>query len=94
MPVMGGIDSTKNILELAKIESNKNNNFVEPHVVALTAHTNKNIEKECIETGMKKVLNKPVNIEAVHFAIHMHFHRISFEEYKKVFKDQFKKDYN
>ena len=35
------------------------------YIVALTAHTNTQIEEECLKAGMKRVLNKPLTLSVL-----------------------------
>jgi len=56
MPVMGGIEATR---EIRKVE--KENSYTP--IVALTARTVKNEEELCLESGMDDYLTKPVVME-------------------------------
>jgi CheY-like chemotaxis protein len=62
------------------------------HIIALTAFTNENTINECLSVGMKRVLNKPITIENLHYAVWRHFYRINMEEYKIMFHQQYKKE--
>ena len=56
MPLMDGIDATKNI---RKIE--KENNLIETPIVAITAHALSGVREECIEAGMNDYMTKPMD---------------------------------
>ncbi len=57
MPMMNGIDATKEIRMLEK--GTKKHTLI----VALTAHIGKEIQQKCFEAGMDDFLMKPVNFE-------------------------------
>ena len=58
MPVMNGHDATKLIL------TNAAGRF-EPHIVAVTSHTNVNLKESCSSVGMQDVFNKPLSKECL-----------------------------
>jgi CheY-like chemotaxis protein len=57
MPVMGGVECTKRILQFYK----KEEEAVEPLVCAMTASAMAEDRRECFDCGMKEFLSKPVN---------------------------------
>ena len=57
MPVMGGIEATRLILQ----EYQRLNH--EAHVIALTSFANEVVELECRQAGMTRVENKPIIID-------------------------------
>ena len=52
MPVMDGIEATKQIRQLAEVHT---------PIIALTANTQNEIEEACFAAGMDAYLNKPVD---------------------------------
>lgn len=63
MPVMDGIESTKNIFEtFAKLSVQpKYAHLKKPVIFAMTAHANSSVIAKCVEAGMNGILHKPVN---------------------------------
>lgn len=55
MPVMDGVEATKNIVEIMGETA--------PRVVALTANTLESDKKRCLDVGMSAFLKKPLSKE-------------------------------
>ena len=58
MPIMGGEDASKLILEYMK----ENTSDELTHIVAVTSFTNKKTIDTCISIGMKSVYAKPLKL--------------------------------
>ena len=58
MPIMGGEDATKLILEYMK----NNTDLDLSHIIAVTSFTNKKTIDTCISIGMKSVYAKPLKM--------------------------------
>ena len=69
MPVMGGIDSSREILKIAGNEPLTT-------IVALTSYTNANVKEECLKIGMKEVIHKPLSYKTLHRIIHKFYFEI------------------
>ena len=69
MPVMGGIEASKHINSLQEQQELA-------HIVALTAFTNKKTGEDCMNVGIKTILNKPLVYKDLHKIVWKHFYRI------------------
>jgi len=67
MPIMSGIESTKNILEYEKA-----NDLVHTPIIALTANALKSDKERFIAAGMDDHMSKPVNIQKLDEIISSH----------------------
>eukprot|EP00347_Sterkiella_histriomuscorum_P018274 403346138 len=76
MPIMDGYDSTTQILAQFKriYPNSKYPNGDQLNVVAITAFVNDENINQCYQVGMKDVLHKPVNTEALGKALDTFFH--------------------
>ena len=59
MPVMGGIEATKRLLEYYR----KRGEEVEPVICAMTASAMAEDKRECLGCGMKEFVSKPINAQ-------------------------------
>jgi CheY-like chemotaxis protein len=101
MPVMNGINATREILEYLKNQLVKNHQDVpmsrndedqEPtRIVALTANSDDKTNLDCKNVGMKAVYNKPMQFETLHHIMWLDFFRLPLNEYKTVYQNHFKK---
>ena len=82
MPVMGGIEASKIIND---IQLDSPGQELITHIVALTAYTNANSIKECLDVGIKKVLNKPLNFDHLHEVMWINFFRVTKEDYLTIY---------
>jgi len=62
MPRMDGLAATNCILNECQLEK-------EPVIIAVTANTSKEIEKNCFDTGMKGFISKPVSMKIIKEAL-------------------------
>jgi CheY-like chemotaxis protein len=62
MPRMDGLAATKCILNECQLEK-------EPVIIAVTANTSHDIEKNCYDVGMKGFISKPVSIKVIKEAL-------------------------
>ena len=60
MPKMDGITASIKI-----IEHSKQFNLPPPYIVALTAYDNEETIKECLASGIQKVIHKPINSDQI-----------------------------
>jgi len=60
MPIMNGQIASKKILDKMKELQEPDDSC---HIIALTSYSN--MEKECLEIGMKRVYNKPITADAI-----------------------------
>eukprot|EP00347_Sterkiella_histriomuscorum_P018716 403344449 len=76
MPIMDGYDSTTQILaQFKRIYPNgRYQNGDQLNVVAITAFVNDENINQCYQVGMKDVLHKPVNTEALGKSLDIFFH--------------------
>ena len=86
MPVMGGIDSSREILKIAGDEPLTS-------IVALTSYTNEKVKEECLSIGMKEVIDKPLSYKTLHRIIHKFYFEIDLPLYKVVYKDNFNESF-
>lgn len=68
MPVMGGIDATKAILEYEA-----NNNLEHSYIVALTANALQGDREKYLDVGMDDYLSKPLEIEKLNDVLFKYF---------------------
>lgn len=84
MPVMDGIESTKNILTYLKEKQAARGNSEEEqdptHIVAITSYQVEQIRQQTKEAGMKDMFEKPISNETVHTMIWRHFLRLPEEQ--------------
>ena len=66
MPELDGISATKEIYKMLPEGEACT-------VVAVTAWTSDEIEKECIDVGMSRVLGKPINVKALKEVLDQYF---------------------
>lgn len=83
MPVMGGLEASKLILELAKQHD------LDVNIVILTAFTNSNLAKEGKEVGIKKCIGKPLQIKQLHEVMHRYLFGVGLEQYKIMYQEKF-----
>lgn len=76
MPVMDGYDATINIIQIFKkvFPDGHFPNGDQLFVVAVTAFVNDENIKKCFKVGMKEVLHKPVNCEALGNVLDIYYH--------------------
>ena len=76
MPVMDGYDATILILQQfwKVFPDGHYPNGDQLHVVAVTAFVNDENIKKCYKVGMKEVLHKPVNCEALGTVLDIYYH--------------------
>jgi CheY-like chemotaxis protein len=65
MPRMDGLSATHCILNECQLKK-------EPVIIAVTANTSKEIEKNCFEIGMKGFISKPVSMKIIKDALKKH----------------------
>lgn len=82
MPVMDGIEATRQILNYLsqQVERAGNLELVNmdlTHIVAITSYQVEQIRQQTIDVGMKDMFEKPISIESVHIMVWRHFFRYS-----------------
>jgi len=66
MPRLDGLAATKCILNECQLEK-------DPVIIAVTANTSKDIEKNCFDAGMKGFISKPVSMKLIKSALEKYF---------------------
>ena len=74
MPVMGGVEASRKIMNLVKEVENKENLRVNTSIFALTAFTNQKSKDECTQAGILDVFNKPLNYNTLHRVMWIYFY--------------------
>lgn len=67
MPVMDGIEASRNILEMA--DQKQRQGYKKPWIVVLTANALKGVKEECERNGTNDFLTKPIKIEDIESAL-------------------------
>ena len=75
MPVMDGIQASKLITRALNKLMDKGEQEL-THIVALTAFSNAKLKEECKAVGIKKVYNKPLNLDMLNEIMNNHFMRL------------------
>ena len=76
MPVLNGEDASEAILKLVrdkKKQDGKSSTLEDTSIVAVTSHTNKKVEENCLRIGMKEVFNKPVGLDDLRSIVEKYF---------------------
>jgi len=88
MPVMGGIDSTKHILEYEKA-----NNVTHIPIVALTANALSGDREKYLAAGMDDYLSKPIELDKLRTLISKYFaHKVVSDDVEKVESSETKQE--
>ena len=82
MPVMGGLEASKLILEMQRDQALTS-------IVMLTAHTNQDLVEECSSMGINTVISKPLSFVRLHPVMYLNFYQMDLQEFKMLFKERF-----
>jgi CheY-like chemotaxis protein len=80
MPLMNGYQATAKIIEALKVEQNRHNrtdniDYLNYHsILALTSFTGKDVNKKCMDLGMKEVIQKPISAEVLYEILNKYFY--------------------
>jgi len=72
MPEMDGFEASRQINLLTRLQGQED--FV--NIVALTSFTSSDIKAKVLASGMKEMLNKPINRDELDRIIRLYFYRV------------------